>query len=116
MTPTSRLIPSGAVPTGSPASSNATSPTSTAPSNATLVIRGLISGLERKTAEPIATAANVPRKPIQFFVGTGKWDDEAVMVELRRHVREQLAGPDGVVIIDPSAFPKKGTHSCGTTT
>lgn len=81
--------------------------------NATLVIRGLISGLQRKTAEPIAIAAKVPRKPIQFFVGSGKWDDEAVMTELRLHVREQLAQTDGVVVIDPSAFPKKGTHSCG---
>jgi SRSO17 transposase len=81
--------------------------------NATLVIRGLISGLERKTAEPIAIAAAVPRKPIQFFVGSGKWDDEAVMAELRLHVREELAEPDGVVVIDPSSFPKKGTHSCG---
>lgn len=81
--------------------------------NATLVIRGLISGLERKTAEPIAIAAAVPRKPIQFFVGSGKWDDEAVMTELRLHVREELAEPDGVVVIDPSSFPKKGTHSCG---
>jgi SRSO17 transposase len=81
--------------------------------NATLVIRGLISGLERKTAEPIALAAQVPRKPIQFFVGSGKWDDEAVMTELRLHVREQLGRPDGVVVIDPSSFPKKGTHSCG---
>ena len=81
--------------------------------NATLVIRGLISGLERKTAEPIAIAAKVPRKPVQFFVGSGKWDDEAVMTELRLHVREQLAEPDGVVVLDPSSFPKKGTHSCG---
>jgi SRSO17 transposase len=81
--------------------------------NATLVIRGLISGLERKTAEPIAIAAKVARKPIQFFVGSGKWDDEAVMTELRLHVREQLAEPDGVVVIDPSSFPKKGIESCG---
>ena len=81
--------------------------------NAALVIRGLISGLQRKTCEPIAIAAQLPRKPIQFFVGSGKWDDEAVMTELRLHVREQLAQPDGVVVIDPSSFPKKGTHSCG---
>ena len=81
--------------------------------NATLVIRGLISGLERKTCEPIAIEAGLPRKPIQFFVGAGKWDDEAVMAELRHHVREELAEPDGVVVIDPSAFPKKGTESCG---
>ncbi|MBV8383720.1 MAG: transposase, partial [Planctomycetaceae bacterium] len=81
--------------------------------NATLVIRGLLSGLERKTCEPIASAAGVPRKPIQFFVGAGLWDDEAVMGELRLHVRETLAESDGVVVIDPSGFPKKGTESCG---
>jgi SRSO17 transposase len=81
--------------------------------NATLVIRGLLSGLERKTCEPIAIEAGLPRKPIQFFVGSGKWDDEAVMRELRGHVREELADPHGVVVIDPSGFPKKGTESCG---
>jgi SRSO17 transposase len=80
---------------------------------AALVIRGRLGGLERKTSEPIAIEAGLPRKPIQFFVGSGKWDDEAVMAELRAHVREELAAPDGVVVIDPSAFPKKGTESCG---
>jgi SRSO17 transposase len=35
------------------------------------------------------------------------------MGELRQHVREELAEPDGVVVIDPSAFPKKGAESCG---
>ena len=81
--------------------------------NATTVIRGLLSGLERKTCEPIAIEAGLARKPIQFFVGSGKWDDEAVMAELRLHVREGLAEPEGVVVIDPSGFPKKGTESCG---
>jgi SRSO17 transposase len=81
--------------------------------NATLVIRGHLSGLERKTCEPIAIQAGLPRKPIQFFVGAGKWDDESVMSELRKHVIEELADPEAVVVIDPSAFPKKGTGSCG---
>lgn len=81
--------------------------------NATTVIRGLLSGMQRKTCEPIAIEAGLARKPIQFFVGSGKWDDEAVMTELRAHVREELAEPDGVVVIDPSGFPKKGTESCG---
>ena len=80
---------------------------------AALVIRGRLGGLERKTSEPIAIEAGLPRKPIQFFVGAGKWDDEAVMGELRRHVGEELADPDGVVIVDPSGFPKKGAESCG---
>ena len=81
--------------------------------NATLVIRGLLSDLERKTCEPIAYREGVQRKPIQFFVGAGKWDDEAVMAELRRHVVETLADPAGVLVLDPSAFPKKGTESVG---
>jgi len=80
---------------------------------AALVIRGRLGGLERKTSEPIAIEAGLPRKPVQFFVGSGKWDDEAVMAELRAHVGEELAGPDGVVIVDPSGFPKKGAESCG---
>jgi SRSO17 transposase len=81
--------------------------------NATIVIRGRLSGLERKTCEPIAIEAGLHRKPIQTFVGSGKWDDEAVMKELRQHVCESFGEPDGVVVIDPSAFPKKGTESCG---
>jgi SRSO17 transposase len=80
---------------------------------ASLVIRGHLSGLERKTCEPIAIEAGLPRKPIQFFVGSGKWDDEAVMAELRAHVREELAESEGVVVVDPSGFPKKGSESCG---
>jgi len=81
--------------------------------SATIVIQGLLSGLERKTAEPIAREHGVPRKPIQFFVGAGKWDDEAVMGKLRRDVVAALGDPAGVLVLDPSAFPKKGTESCG---
>jgi len=81
--------------------------------NAGVVIRGLLSDLERKTAEPIAYREDRERKPIQFFVGRGKWDDEKVMAELRRHVAEDLADPGGVLVFDSSGFPKKGTHSVG---
>jgi SRSO17 transposase len=80
---------------------------------ATLVLRGLLSGLQRKTCEPIAIAAGVHRKPVQFFVGTGKWDDEAVMAELRRHVAEELGDDRAVLVIDASTFPKTGADSCG---
>ena len=81
--------------------------------HAALVIRGLLSGLQRKTCEPIAVEAGVHRKPVQNFVGAGGWDDEAVMAELRDHVREALADPHAILILDPSAFPKSGSGSCG---
>jgi SRSO17 transposase len=80
---------------------------------AEVVLQGKLSKLERKTAEPIAYLADRPRKPVQHFVGAGRWDDEAVMAELRQHVAEALADPDGVMVVDPSGFPKKGTASCG---
>ena len=92
-------------------SCNATCPASTAPSSgphATLVIRGLLSGLQRKTCEPIAVEAGVHRKPVQNFVGAGKWDDEAVMAELRGHVREELADPDGGPGPRPQRLPQDG--------
>jgi SRSO17 transposase len=80
---------------------------------ATVVLEGRLSGLERKTSEPIATQAGRPRKPVQHFVGAGKWDDEAVMAEVRRHAAEQLGHPDAVLVLDGSGFPKKGAASCG---
>jgi SRSO17 transposase len=80
---------------------------------ATLVIQGRLSALERKTSEPIALQAGRHRKPVQHFVGAGAWDDEAVLAELRHHVAEELGDPEGVLVVDGSGFPKKGTASCG---
>ena len=79
--------------------------------HATLVIRGLLSGLQRKTCEPIAVEAGVHRKPVQNFVGSGGWDDEAVMAELRGHVREVLADPRGGPDPRPQRLPQVGEPS-----
>ena len=81
--------------------------------HAAAFVRGLLSGLQRKSVEPIAAQAGVPRKDLQYFVGCGGWDDDKVMAEVRQHVREELADDDGVIVLDPSAFPKRGDHSCG---
>lgn len=81
--------------------------------HARLAIEGRLGGLERKTSEPIARQANVPRRSLQRFVGAGEWDDEAVTATARGHVAEELGTATGVLIIDPSSFPKKGTASCG---
>jgi SRSO17 transposase len=80
---------------------------------ARVVLQGKLSNLQRKTSEPIASQAGRPRKPVQHFVGAGRWDDEAVMAELRRHVAQELADPEAVLVLDPSAFPKSGADSCG---
>ena len=57
--------------------------------------------------------AGVHRKPIQVLVGAGKWDDEAVMAELRRHVAEESGDGRAVLILDASTFPVSGADSCG---
>jgi SRSO17 transposase len=80
---------------------------------ARVVLQGKLSTLQRKTSEPIAYQAGRHRKPVQHFVGAGGWDDEAVMAELRRHVAETFADPDAVFVLDPSAFVKSGSDSCG---
>jgi SRSO17 transposase len=80
---------------------------------AAIVLRGLLSGLQRKTCEPIAVQAGVHRKPVQSFVGAGRWDDEAVRAELRAHGREELGDDRAVLVIDSSTFPRTGADSCG---
>jgi len=81
--------------------------------HARTILRGKLTGLQRKTTEPVATQAGEKRRPLQLFVGAGGWDDQAVLGELHQHVREELGDADAVFILDPSSFPKKGTDSCG---
>src|SRR5437867_2441263 len=81
--------------------------------HARTVLAGKLTGLQRKTTEPIATQAGQKRRPLQLFVGAGGWDDHAVLTELRRHVAEELGHTDGVFVLDSSGFAKKGEESCG---
>jgi SRSO17 transposase len=81
--------------------------------HALTILQGKLTGLTRKTTEPIATQAGLKRRNLQLFVGAGAWADRAVRTELRDHVAEELADPDGVFILDGSGFPKKGSDSCG---
>src|SRR4030095_5828554 len=82
------------------------------PRHADTVVRGKLTGLSRKTTEPIATQAGQKRRPLQHFVGAGLWDDQAVRAELRRHVRQELADETAVLVLDNHGVPKKGEDSC----
>jgi SRSO17 transposase len=81
--------------------------------HALVVLRGKLTGLQRKTTEPIATQAGLDRRPLQLFVGAARWDDAAVLAELRRHVARELGHGDAVFVLDSSGFAKKGAASCG---
>jgi len=81
--------------------------------HARTLLRGKLTGLQRKTTEPIATQAGQQRRPLQLFVGAGGWDDQAVLGELRGHARAEIGHADAVWVLDGSGFPKKGDDSCG---
>lgn len=78
-----------------------------------MYLEGLVSGLERKSIEPIATAHDVPRRGLQRFVGEGSWEDDLLRKEMRRHVGQELGDADAVLVLDGSGFPKKGEDSVG---
>ncbi|MBX3435516.1 MAG: IS701 family transposase [Pirellulales bacterium] len=76
-------------------------------------VGGLLSDLERKNVESIAYRCDQDRRDLQHFVGCAPWDHRPLMTELARQVGAELGEDDGVVVFDPSAFPKKGTKSVG---
>jgi SRSO17 transposase len=74
---------------------------------------GLLSNLERKNVESIAYRFDHSRLPLQACIGWEAWDDEPVRLELRRQVKTHLGQGDGVLVFDPSGFPKSGCQSVG---
>jgi SRSO17 transposase len=81
--------------------------------NAVYVVSGLVSDLESKNAESIAYLFELDRKQIQHFIGESPWDDRLLRDELVRQVAVELGEADGVIVFDPSGFPKSGTLSVG---
>ncbi len=71
-------------------------------------VTGQLSGLERKSVEPIADAAGVPPRTLQEFLSLFRWDEEAVRARLQRRVARRHAHPHSVGIIDETSFAKKG--------
>jgi SRSO17 transposase len=76
-------------------------------------VQGLLSDLEDKNTESIAYRFGQDRMPLQWFVGISDWDDEPLREELVRQVGQRLGRDDGVLVFDPSAFPKSGKDSVG---
>lgn len=74
---------------------------------------GLLSDVERKNIESIAYRFGQDRLPLQRLIGWAPWDDMPLRQELMRQVAAQLGQADGVLVFDPSGFPKSGTESVG---
>ena len=76
-------------------------------------VSGLVSDLDRKNIESIAYRHDEDRQKLQHFIGAARWDHRPLVTELVHAVGKELGEDDGVIVFDPSAFPKKGTRSVG---
>jgi SRSO17 transposase len=74
----------------------------------------LLSPLERKNGWTIAEHAGEPEpKALQRFLNLSPWDADELLNLNREYAMEHLAAPGGILVADPTGFPKKGTHSVG---
>lgn len=76
-------------------------------------VRGLLSDVERKNVESIAYHVGQNRLGLQGFIGWADWADAPLRQTLLDQVGQQLGQGDGVLVFDPSAFPKSGRESVG---
>jgi SRSO17 transposase len=81
--------------------------------NARHYIQGLLSDLDGKDVESIAYLHDRERQGLQKFMGQAEWDHQPLLTELVGQVATELGEADGVLVFDPSAFPKKGSESVG---
>ncbi len=77
-------------------------------------VRGLLAPLPRKNCWQLAEAVgDDDPQALQRLLYQGAWDADAVQEELQRFVVERFGHPEGIAVLDESAFVKKGTHSVG---
>jgi len=87
----------------------------TAPSRRHLrtYVGGQVGDLERKNAEAIALAADVPPRSMQEFLAIHRWDHNAVRGRVQELVMKRHASEHATAVIDESSFPKKGDKTVG---
>jgi SRSO17 transposase len=76
-------------------------------------VRGQLSGLPRKSVEPIADAAGTPPRTLQNFLSRHGWDDAGLTDRLHRIVARDHTAAGSVGIIDETSFAKKGDKTPG---
>lgn len=78
-------------------------------------LSGLLGDTAGKSAEPIAleTLGASSVRALQRFMKDAPWDHEAMLRTHQRNMAHYLASPRGMITVDSSEFPKKGTDSVG---
>ena len=83
-----------------------------------MYVRGLLSDLERKSAEPIGLASGTPPRTVQEFLRDHAWDYEVIRRVIQTEVAQKVQSmPNdglGVVgLVDETSVRKQGTKSPG---
>ena len=85
-------------------------------------LRGQVSSLQRKSAEPIALLTKTPPRTLQRFLSYVHWDEQRLRDRIQWIVARDHAHPEGIGTVDDTGHPKKGTHTacvqrqwCGNT-
>lgn len=81
---------------------------------ATQYLRALVSPVERKNGWQLAEIAG-ERTPyaMQHLLGRAVWDVDLVRDALQAYVVAHLGDAEGMLILDETSFPKKGSKSAG---
>jgi SRSO17 transposase len=74
-------------------------------------VTGLMMEGERKSVEPMSERVHASERGMQRLLTEVKWDYEGVFKEYRRQMLAETSDPQGVLVVDDTAFPKKGTHT-----
>jgi SRSO17 transposase len=82
--------------------------------NAAAYLRALLGDADRKNSWQAAEYAGMDDPyAFQHLLGRADWDADAARDLLRSYAKENLADPQGVLILDETGFLKKGTKSAG---
>ena len=76
-------------------------------------LAGQLSGLPRKSVEPIALQAGVAPRTLQEFLSIHRWDDRAVRDRVQEIVARDHAHPEAIGVIDETGVAKKGDKTPG---
>ncbi len=76
-------------------------------------VEGQLSGLDRKSVEPIALAAGVAPRTLQQFLNSLEWDQEQLIDTLQWRVARDHTSDHSIGIIDETSCPKKGDKTPG---
>lgn len=76
-------------------------------------VRGQLSGLARKSVEPMALAADVPVRTLQEFLTHLSWQEDRMRTRVAEIVAQEHAEDGAIGVIDETGWAKKGEHTPG---